>query len=71
MNTPSSKKTLRYTSDPVLLSMSDDEYIAALEALGGSAPDDNLEESIEALNAILNKDLEKIYNVVSDPDTHP
>lgn len=64
------RSTIRFTDDPVLLAMSDDEYIAALEALGGSVTDDGIGESIDELNAIWRDKLGEIYNAVNDPDPH-
>jgi len=70
MITDKPKGTIRFTNDPVFLSMSDTEYLAALEALSGSLPDDNVRESIDEMNAIWRDRLNDIYDAVNEPDTH-
>ena len=67
-STQMERKTIRYTNDPEILAMSDEEYIAAVLALGGSCAGDNLEDSIEELNKISREKLSALFD---DATSHP
>lgn len=54
------QKTIRHTNNPEILAMSDDEYIAAIQALSGSCAGDGMEESIKAMNDVWKTKLENI-----------
>jgi hypothetical protein len=69
---PDTHRTIRYTDDAEILAMGDEEYLAAIDALGGawSNRDDISDHWLEEIRGEWDKRLGDLYGV-SDTSSNP